>query len=846
MSDSPDRPATVGSELEALVARAVVQRMGPLREELSAVGRAVASLADRGQPSSELGDLAARLDALAARVDEVAARESVDQLVVRLDRALAPLAPVPARLDALPLAVARTLEVQLINEGDARRAQADELRQTMSAAIEQAVVLIEAAVNADAGRIAEQVAALEGPLVHAAESRQSQIDGLKRAFATAIDVVDKRIESARAGDTQRILEQLTALQAPLVREAETRRANVDELRSSAAAAVDGALERIEQARAADAANASQQGEEVSRRTVEAIGQLEAARAADASRLLDQIATLASALVSDAETRNAQADDYRQAMTAAVDQAIARSEAGRTADTTRLLERFEALDARTADTTRLLDRVDALDARTEAAVKRSDEHALALLAALDDRLQAVLVASAKAGEIGAARLAEQVAATSVQQGRELLAGIDERTAVLADLGSLPQRMASEVGEGAAGAVNRQIEPLIARLTAAVDSLAHAEGRIEALARGNAGEARAVEERVATMLAEIGDRAETAVDRGRARIAEGQVALGTRFDGVVADLLTALQAANERLEAKVDGSIEQLKTTGGRQNGALLDAVTQSSQKLGDGLVDVRTALIASGAAQTEGRTQAERLVSAVNEGLDGLRSTIDALGHDPRLDAIVVELMASRQDQLTAVETLTARIGEVGPLVARALLAEVERAARSASAAEEAVASLRPESLRAALVDVAGRSAEEIRAAAERVDATVAALADQTIERLSLVAEGQAGVRADLAEVMQAAGTGMDDLRAVQAALRQVVEDGAHKAELAALDVRGLRDRLAPHLVAITEATTRRAEADEAGFDAVLARIDQLLALQDARLVRSDRSGRPNPGGSPAD
>ncbi len=822
-----------GGELEAMVTRAVVQRMGPLREELSAVGRAVASLADRGQPSSERGDLAARLDALAARVDEVAARESLDQVAGRLEKALAPLAPLPARLDALPLAVARTLEVQLVNEGDARRAQADELRQTMATAIEQAVNLIESAVTADSARISEQLTALEAPLAHEAESRLSQIDGLRRTFAAAMDVLERRTESARYSDTKRILEQITALQAPLAREAETRQAHIEELRRTAAAAVDGAVERIEEARAADAARASQQGEDVSRRTVvaidEAVSKLEAARATDASRFLDQIAILATALATDAEARKVQAKDYRQAVATAIDQAISRSEAGRAADTARLLERVAAVDS-----------------RAEAAVQRSDEHAVALLAALDDRLQAVLVASANAGEIGAARLADQVAATSVQQGRELLARIDERTAVLDDLGSLPQRMAAEVGEGAAAALNRQVEPLVARLTAAVDTLAHAEGRIEALAHGNAGETRAVEERVALMLTEIGERAESAVDRGRARIAEGQVALGTRFDAVVANMLIAVKGATERLEAKVDASIEQLRAAGGHQNGALLDAVTRSSQQLGEGLVDVRTALIDSGTAQTEGRAEAQRLAATVSDGLDRLGSKFDALGRDPRLDAVVVELMASRQDQLTGIETLTARIAEVGPLVARALLAEVERAARSASAAEEAVATLSPEALRAARVEVAGNSADEIRAAAQRVDATVAALADQTIERLSAVAEGQAGIRSDVAEVLQASGTAMEDLRTVQAALRQAVEDGAHKAELAALDVRGLRDRLAPHLVAITEATTRRAEADQAGFDAVLARVDQLLALQDARLVRASRAGRPDPGDTPKD
>ena len=81
------------------------------------------------------------------------------------------------------------------------------------------------------------------------------------------------------------------------------------------------------------------------------------------------------------------------------------------------------------------------------------------------------------------------------------------------------------------------------------------------------------------------------------------------------------------------------------------------------------------------------------------------------------------------------------------------------------------------------------------------------------------------EVVQASGAAIDDLRATQTVLREAVQDGAHKAELAALDIRGLRDRLTPHLVALADATTRRAEADQAGFDAVLARLDQLLTAR---------------------
>ena len=147
---------------------------------------------------------------------------------------------------------------------------------------------------------------------------------------------------------------------------------------------------------------------------------------------------------------------------------------------------------------------------------------------------------------------------------------------------------------------------------------------------------------------------------------------------------------------------------------------------------------------------------LTEAVAGLRATVESLRQDTRLDELIDEQAAVRQAQLAAVDRVRSRVDELGPVVAQALLSEVERVVRSATAAE--------------------------------ADA-------------------------------------LADLRASQVAVREAVQVGVQKAELAALDIRGLRDRLTPHLVALAEATTRRAEADQAGFDAVLARLDTLLTAR---------------------
>ncbi|MEO5680474.1 MAG: hypothetical protein ABIS47_12490 [Acidimicrobiales bacterium] len=347
-----------------------------------------------------------------------------------------------------------------------------------------------------------------------------------------------------------------------------------------------------------------------------------------------------------------------------------------------------------------------------------------------------------------------------------------------------------------AMNRQIEPLVARLTEAVDTVVHAEGRVGALARGSAGESRAVEERVAVVLAAITDdaaRTGTAVEESRVRLLEGQVALAARVDEVANSLLAAVERAIGGFEGRVGESLDQVAAAGASGQAAILGGLDRARQQLDEGLVAVRSALVAVSADQAAGRTQAERLAAAVAGQVEEVHAAVRTLAGDPRHDAVVLELAAGHQAQLAALDGLAGRISDVGPLVARALLSEVERAARAASAAEDAVLALDPEALRAALVD-AGQAA--IRDLVDRV-----------------------------AEAAEAHGAALHDLRAVQAALRQAVEDGGRQAAVAAGDVRGLRERLAPHLAALAEATTRRSAADQAGFDAVLARIDQLLARQ---------------------
>jgi hypothetical protein len=470
----------------------------------------------------------------------------------------------------------------------------------------------------------------------------------------------------------------------------------------------------------------------------------------------------------------------------------------------------------------------------------------MLSTVDERLQSLHAAGSAAYVEHEGRLIDRVEAVTAEHGRALVQRIDERTAAIADLEAIPVRVAAEVQSATAAALTTQVEPLVARLVEAIDTLAHEGGRIEAMARGHAGEARAVEERVAALFIEVAERAETAVDRSRARITEGQVALGARFDAIGGEMVSSVVAATERLEARLAEGAEGIRAAGGHQNGALLDAVNRSGQHLSEGLSEVRAALFAAGTESAARGLEADQRVASLAEGLDDLRATVETIRHDPRLEALVVEQVAARDAQLAAIEAVSARIDEVGPVVARALLAEVERATRAANAAEEAVAGLQPDELRAALLEAATRAAEVVGAARrpddepgedrslariEEMDRSLAGAleglavaVEATRTELLAVTSRAVDRSADVAgQVSLASGTAMEDLRASQALLREAVQDGAHKAELAALDIRSLRERLAPHLAALAEATTRRAEADQAGFDAVLARLDQLLA-----------------------
>ena len=379
----------------------------------------------------------------------------------------------------------------------------------------------------------------------------------------------------------------------------------------------------------------------------------------------------------------------------------------------------------------------------------------------------------------AALVKQVAALAVRAEADAVRRDEQAVAMLAALEAIGSRVAAEVHRATAAALPDQVEPLVARLAEALEALGPEGDRSEATEGRPGAQAEAVEERVAAMFVEAAERAERATDRSRARLAEGQVALAARFDTITEGLLSALSASNDRLEGRLAERIEELRAASGHQNGALLDAVNRSSHHVGEGLAKVRS---------------------------------------DPRIEALLLEQVAARDAQLEAIDALSSRMAEVGPLVARALLGEVERATRSANAAEEAVAQLQPEALRAVLSETAQKAAGEVEAVTGRLEEAIDALPDELDRRLAVLAEAAAAA----VDVTTATSTAIADLRASQLALREAVDEGAHKAELAAGDLRSLRDRLSPHLVALAEATSRRADADQAGFDAVLARLDRLL------------------------
>ena len=788
MTESPEPLGPPSQNIEALVTRAVSEQIDPLRAQVSAMGRAVAIVAGRLAGPQQLAELSSRLDGLRARLDDVAPRETslaslertvqdelatrLDALTERIDRSTAPLSILPTLLEAIPLAMARALDEA---QAPDRRAQVEEIGTAVSRAVDQALAQAGPGQD-DLARLAERVEALEAAVRGEADARRAQTDDLRQALSVAVTHAVAKVDQARGLDAERILERMVALGSPAQPDPDDRRALVDDLRAAVtsavapalAAAVDQAVARVEATQGAerdrildrmasieaavDAGQAQASGlrDAVAGRidewltTVEgartadverlerSIAEIEAARAADAARLSEELAALHAPLAQDAAARRAELDGMRDTLAAAVERIVGQVEA-----------------ARAGGAAELVDQVTALAGRVEAEAQRREAQAAALLTTIDERLQSLHLAGVDAGQEQERRLSDRVATATAEQVRLVLDRIDERTAPLVALESVPALVAAEVQAATARALADQIGPLVAKLVEAGDGLAHEGGRIEALARAHAGEARAVEERLAAMLADVVERAEAAIDRSRARVNEGQVALHARFDAVMAELQSSVNASAERLEACVTEGVDVVRALSGHQNAALLDTVNRTSQQ--------------------------------VRESLAALRAAVEDDGHDPRIDALVLEQVASREAQLAAIEAVSARIGEIGPMVAHALLSEVERAVRAANATEEAVAGLR----------VAVEGGPD----------------DGSAARLELLEQS------------------LDDLRASQAALREVVETGTHKAELTAIDVRGLRERLAPHLVALTEATTRRADADQAGFDAVLARLDQLLAAR---------------------
>jgi hypothetical protein len=827
VSDSPEHPSPSSSEIEALVSRAVAARVDPLQAQLTAIGRALAILADRLPRTGQVDDLTTRVEALAELVGQaLAAPQPPSAEAVGDGTTSEGVALLAERVESLEAAVRA--------QSGVHGAQTDELRQALAVAVSHAVAKIDRA---------RDLAGSLDPDPEPHPDQASLVAAVDEAVERAVAGAVARAERGYAEAAERILEQVGAL----AQEAGSRNERAEDFRQTVTTALEQAVVWIEGAVTSD-----------SGRILDQIAAIEAARAADASRVLEQLAALEAPLTRDAIARQGQLDDLRHTVASSLDQAVSRIET-----------------ARAADATQLLDRITALVARAEGDAGRRDEQAAALVTAVDERLEALHLAGTQASEEREGRLAARLEALTTEHDQVLLGRIDQRTAAIAELSAIPPMVAAEVQNATAAALAAQVGPLVGRLVEAIDNLAHEGGRVEALARSHADEARAVEDRVAAMFVEVGERTELAIDRSRARTAEGQVALGGRFEATAGELLAALHAAAERLEARLTETTEGLRAAGGHQNGALLDAVTRSSHQLGERLAEVRAALLATGTEAAARVAEADQRAEAMIDRMEALRSTVESLRHDPRLEELVVEQVASREAQLAAIDAVANRIDEMGPLVARALLSEIERAVRAANAAEEAVSSLRPDSLRAALSAATERAAEEVRAVTRRFDESLAALAAQIGQQLAELADRQhrelaavtggaggtpasrldeldrslaealhelggvvAATRDELVsltaraldraaaaadDVARSSGAAIDDVRASQTALREAVEDGAHKAELAAIDVRGLRERLTPHLVALAEATTRRADADQAGFDAVLARLDQLLA-----------------------
>jgi len=728
VSDSPEPSWTASRELENLVQRVVAESVEPLRAELATMGRNLATMAAR-LPQPELTDeVTGRFDAIVARIDgaRVAESESIERFTAQIETA--------RRTEgANLLRQMTTLAEAIADDSDLRRTQADDLRTALARSLEQAIAEAELLRTADTTRILDQV----GTLAARADADDRRRAEETRALLAAVDerLLNLHATGTTADDASQARLALASLErsiAPLA----ALPGQVDEMSVTLATAIQAAVAHNGIAR-------SEQVDGLGHRIAEAMAQIEITRTADNDRVLAEIVALEGPLERDRIDREARFDDIRHAVT----------------DLEQTLNKLGAVGA--ADTARVLEQVTALAAWAEADDPRRTEQTIALLDGVEERLLNLHATGAAASGASESRLTTHMEAVAARHAQELTDRIDERTAAMVELGG---RAAAEIHDATAACLAGQVEPVVAGLIEAIDTLAHEGGRVEALARGHVGELRAVEERVAAMFAEIA--------------------------------------------VQTDG------------------AVASASRQIHEEMAEVRSALLAAGLVPAASQGQADNQINALGASLETVLAAVEAIGRDPRLEVLAAEQVAARQAQLDAVEALSGQIAEVGPVVARALLSEVERASRSANAAEEAVARLRPDTLRAVLNEAAEHAAVEVHAAAQRLDEAILALSD-----------AQTGIRSQLAElatrtlerpaavtdeVAQASETAIDDLRASQRALREAVQDGAHKAELAAIDIRGLRDRLAPHLVALADATTRRAEADQAGFDAVLTRLDQLL------------------------
>ena len=221
-------------------------------------------------------------------------------------------------------------------------------------------------------------------------------------------------------------------------------------------------------------------------------------------------------------------------------------------------------------------------------------------------------------------------------------------------------------------------------------------------------------------------------------------------------------------------------------------------------------------------QALALLAAVDDRLQAL------LGHLDKRTAVLADLEALPQQVIAEIGRSTAGVLDrhVHSLVAR--LADATDTLVHAEGRIEALSRSHGGEARA----IEERVGSALGQVGDRVESAV----HEAGRRLSRVEEGIAAVQGDLEQMASLTINAVEELRATQSALRDAVDEGARQAALAASDVRALREHLAPHLDALIEATTRRADAEQAGFEAVLGRIDRLLARQEAE------AGPPAAGG----